>query len=242
MVHVFQKDQELVAAGPDEDIFLAEQRLQQMRQLLQDFIPEEMAVAIIDILEKVHVDDQQAAGGVGVLLPQVLVDEGLTGHVVVQQGQGIPLGPLAQTFFFGLFQGDVPDVAQVDRSGRLVFRGDGVHLVHRLLALRSDAPQLHGAVETARQQLPDLPAVFGAELALADALVPAEVMLDLPPDGHILVVDDHGVLHGKVFKQIRLPVSQQAHQSLAPPEAGQKQKCFHGGSPLFIKFNILKSV
>ena len=97
-------------------------------------------------------------------------------------------------------------------------------------------------METARQQLPDLPAVFGAELALDDALVPTEVMLDLPPDGHVLVVDDHAVLHGKVFKQIRLPVSQQAHQSLAPSEAGQKQKCFHGGSPLFIKFNILKSV
>ena len=97
-------------------------------------------------------------------------------------------------------------------------------------------------MKIARQQLPDLPTVFRAELPLADAAAPAEVMLDLPPDVHVLVVDDHGVLHGKIFKQIHLPVSQQAHQSLAPPEAGQECKGFHGGSPLFIKFNILKSV
>ena len=70
-----------------------------------------MPIAVVDILEKIQVDDQHSAGGIGIFGLQIAVNELLAGAVVIQLGQGIVAGLLQQLLGLILLVGDVLSVA-----------------------------------------------------------------------------------------------------------------------------------
>ena len=70
---------------------------QHLRDLLQHLVARNVAESVIDLLELVHVDDQQQAG---LPLGNGLVDLLLGGHAVVEVGQPVPLGKLGQPLVF----------------------------------------------------------------------------------------------------------------------------------------------
>ena len=206
MSGILHKDQKLVSADAGQHVPPLEQGIQQAGELLQDLIPEQVAVAVIHVFEKVHVDDQQTAGGIGVLLPQIPVNEGLGHPAVIQLGQRVVLGLPEQAALPLLLRGHVLGIAHKHLPLPDILRRQGVRLQVEQLPL-FDLPQLQGAVHLAGKQLPQLPAILRQDTALRTGR--ADIMFNGPLHIQRLVIDHHGVGGGKIFKQIDPAVAQQ---------------------------------
>ena len=120
-----------------------------------------MAVAVVDIFEKVQVDHQHSAGGIGVFVLQVAADEFLAGAVVVQLGQRVVVGLLQQFLHPGILCGDVLGVAHIDLSVR---DGVGVYLPVEDAAVLCQKAEFQWAVQLPSEQGAHLPAVLGQDL------------------------------------------------------------------------------
>jgi hypothetical protein len=203
---ILHKDQKLVSADPGQHVLPLEQGIQQTGKLPQDLVSKQMAVAVVHVFEKVHVNDQQATGGIGVLLLQIPGNQCLGHPAVIQLGQRVVLGLPEQAALPLLLRGHVLGIAHKHLPLPDILHRQGVRLQVEQLPL-FDLPQLQGAVHLAGKQLPQLPAVLRQDTALrTDG---GHIALDGPLHIQRLVIDHHGVGGGKIFKQIDPAVAQQ---------------------------------
>lgn len=115
-----QKQDELIPSNPPHQPLLLEGGVENVADLLKELVPLKMAVAVVDLLKVVQVDDQQ--GALAAAAPALLenaLDHGLNGGLVVQARHPVLFRPLQQGQLRLFPAVDVPDVAEQEDIPRL---------------------------------------------------------------------------------------------------------------------------
>ena len=135
--------EKFLAAEPDGDVSRAQQRTDGPTDVLQDQIPDGMAVRVVDILEVVDVDHEggdgrqiaavvdraQPAGGVGEIQPVVQPGQRIVNRPVVPRSP-IKVGDAAQNLALQTDGGDTGDLVD-DRTRRAVEVGRAIEIKRR---------------------------------------------------------------------------------------------------------------
>ena len=168
LAYIGQADGVFVARQARYQVFVAQRGLEALADLLEQFIADAPAQRVVDALEAVQVDEQDAAGRLVALRDhQGLVDQAREQRAVWQAGQFVVVGQVVQ-LLFGVFAfGDVGQVGdQAARAAGQVAQGRqrqaGPEDVARLLA----AFHLHHAS-----------AVLGEQVGRRAALLVAQVLV-----------------------------------------------------------------
>ena len=230
---ILQKHHELIAAEPHQNVAGAEQGAQQPGKLLQDLVAEQMAVAVVDVLEKIKVDDQHSTGGIGIFGLQIAVNKLLAGAVVIQLGQGIVAGLLQQLLGLILLVGDVLCVAHIERAAGRVLDRAGIHLPGIIHPLRRDKAHLQRAVQLTGEQGAHLPAVLREDrgvLRLLGAKVGIQRFQRAAPG----IVDPQLIQTGVIFQQKKPPMHKKLHQQgIVDDRIDKPNRDIHGRLPTF---------
>ena len=230
---ILQKYHELIAAEPHQNVAGAEQGAQQPGKFLQDLVAEQMPVAVVDVLEKIQVDDQHSAGGIGIFGLQIAVNELLAGAVVIQLGQGIVAGLLQQLLGLILLVGDVLCIAHIEDAAGGVFDRVGIHLPGIIYPLRCDKAHLQRAVQLTGEQGTHLPAVLREDrgvLRLLGAKVGIQCLQRAAPG----IVGPQLIQTGVIFQQEKPPMHKKLHQQgIVDDRIDKPNRDIHGRFPTF---------